>query len=71
MDLIKLLMENCELLETDEYNRYEEKLTDGKDIDEKNRITDELSDVVYAEKYKAFKAGFYTAMDLLTGGKAK
>ena len=24
MDLIKLLMENCELLETDEYNRYEE-----------------------------------------------
>ena len=56
MDLIKLLMENCELLETDEYNRYEEELTDGKDIDEKNRISDELSDVVYAEKYKAFKA---------------
>lgn len=71
MDLIKIFMESCELLETDEYNRYEEELTDGKDIDEKNRISDELSDVVYAEKYKAFKAGFYTAMDLFTGGKAK
>ena len=71
MDLIKILLESCELLETDEYNRYEEKLTDGKDIDEKNRISDELSDVVYAEKYKAFKAGFYTAMELLTGGNAK
>lgn len=71
MDLIKLLMENCELLETDEYNRYEEKITDGKDIDEKNRISDELSNVVYIEKYNAFKAGFYTAMDLLTGGKVK
>lgn len=38
MDLIKILLESCELLETDEYNRYEEELTDGKDIDEKNRI---------------------------------
>ena len=71
MDFIKILMESCELLETDEYNRYEEELTDGKDIDEKNRISDELSNVVYIEKYKAFKAGFYTAMDLFMGGKAK
>ena len=71
MDLIKILMESCELPDTDEYNRYEEKLADGKDIDEKNRITKELSDVVYAEEYKAFKAGFYTAIELLTGGKIK
>ena len=42
MDLIKILLESCELLETDEYNRYEEELTDGKDIDEKNRISDRL-----------------------------
>lgn len=71
MDLIKLLLDESKLPDTIKYRKLEHKLTDGKDIDEKNRISDELSEMVYAEQYAAFKAGFYMAIDLITGGKTK
>jgi hypothetical protein len=71
MDLIKVLFDNSTLPETIEYKNYEHSAIEGKNLREENKIVEDLSEMVEVEKYNAFKAGFYTAMDLIIGGNAK
>ena len=48
---------------TDVYERFYNKLTDGKSIEEE--ISDELTHAVNAECFQAFKAGFKAAVELM------
>lgn len=71
MDLIKVLFDSNEPPETTEYKTCERTLVEGKSLDEENKIVEALAEMVYTEKLNAFKAGFYTAMDLIIGGNTK